>query len=233
MKKKDCFDLLTTPRDMLRDLCEYTLIFLLRKVVVFKSKSAYCFFVTSTRKVLLWAVFTDLGATFAERNLSIAKGESLVRGLSTIDSRTMKLEKEVITSKTVNVSVSGWDLLGNLFNISRRVGFSLHKLCLLFDFSLVQCSITHHEVQLCRELTLSLWLKRGYTTGVRESRVRLRSPANLRLPVPHTLLPTIQQRSKSHPLNSIDPQAPPSITYKIKKRLRYSLPQVQFEFDRN
>ena len=35
-------------------------------------------------KLLLWTVFIDLGATLAERNHSIAKGESLVMGFSSI-----------------------------------------------------------------------------------------------------------------------------------------------------
>ena len=58
------------------------------RVVVFNSRSAYFFFVTSTMRVLLRVVFTDLGATLAEINLSIAKGECLVIGFSSIDPRT-------------------------------------------------------------------------------------------------------------------------------------------------
>ena len=57
-------------------------------MVVFNS-SAYFLFLTSTIKVLLCVALTDLGAMFAERNLSIMKGESCIMGLSSTDSRTM------------------------------------------------------------------------------------------------------------------------------------------------
>ena len=125
MEQEDSCELLTTPRDMLRDLCGYALIFILWKVVIFKIRSAYFFFATSTMRVLLRVAFTDLGATFAEKNLSIAKGESLVIGFSSVDSRTMNLGKVVTSSMSlslslsvsVSVSVSGCDLFGCLFGI--------------------------------------------------------------------------------------------------------------------
>ena len=67
-------------------------------------------------RVLLWAGFTDLSATLAERNLS-AKGESLAMGFSFINSRIIKLGIEVVTSLLLSLNVLGWDLLGNLFDI--------------------------------------------------------------------------------------------------------------------
>ena len=97
MEQEESSKLLTTPLDVLMDLYGQDLIFVLWRVVVFSWRSAYFFFVTS-RRVLLWAVFTDLGVTLAERNLSITKGESLVMGFSSIDSRTIKIGKEVDTS---------------------------------------------------------------------------------------------------------------------------------------
>ena len=208
---------------------------MLWKVIVFSSRSAYFFFVTSTMMMLLQAVFTDLGATLAETNLSIAKRESLVMGFSSIDLRTIKLGKEINTSSislSLYVSVLGWDLLGNLFGI--HWGFFFDEPCLLISFSLVLCSIM--KSNFCWELTeggtFSFWLRRGYTTCILKSRGELQTPANPRPPVLHTRCPMIQQRSKSHPLNLIDPQPPPSSTYD-KKGLDVCLPQVQLEYSQD
>ena len=100
-------------------------------------------------RVLLQAVFTDLGATLGERNLTIAKGESLVMDFSSIDLRTIKLWKEVDTSISLYVSanVSGWDLLGNLFGVFKGVFFFFFLIIhILISFSSVLCSTTHHGV---------------------------------------------------------------------------------------
>ena len=95
--QEDSSEHFTTPRDVLIDLCGYALIFILRRVVIF-SRSAYLFFVASTMRVLLWAVFTNLGTTLAERNLFIIKGESFVIGFSSADLRTINLKKGAATS---------------------------------------------------------------------------------------------------------------------------------------
>ena len=74
---------LTISRRMVRSpgLCGYALIFILWRVVIFNSTLAYFFFITSTIRLLLW-VFTVLGATSTEWNLSIARGKSFIIGFS-------------------------------------------------------------------------------------------------------------------------------------------------------
>ena len=88
-------------------------------MVIFNNRSAYSFFVTSTIRLLLQVVFAILGATFAERNLSIAKEKSF----SSLDSMTMKLWKEVTFLLCFCLymcqSVPEWDLLSNLYRVHR------------------------------------------------------------------------------------------------------------------
>ena len=61
------------------------------------------------------------------------------------------------------------------------------------------------------------WLRQEYTTIILESRGGPQPPVNPGPWVPHTWCPMIQQRLKSHPLNLINPQPPPSSIYMIKK----------------
>ena len=71
-------------------------LFILWRVVIFNKSLAYFLFVTCTIR-LLWIVFTVLGAKFAKRNSSIEKvGESFVIGFSSVNLKTMKLDKEIV-----------------------------------------------------------------------------------------------------------------------------------------
>ena len=72
----------------------------------------------------------------------------------------------------------------------------------------VPCSTTNHGIQ----LRLGI-----YQGGNRDTLLMcsFQALANLRSPVSNTWCPMIQQRLKSHSLNRIDPQLPPSSTYKI------------------
>lgn len=85
--------LLTRPLDVLRDLCGYSLIFILWRVVIFNNSSAYFFFVTS---------ITVAGCFYRFRchicfEISLY-WEDFVIGFSSVDTRTMKLGKEVVIS---------------------------------------------------------------------------------------------------------------------------------------
>ena len=165
--------------------------FMLRRVVVFSCRSAYIFSVTSTMRVLLRAVFTDLGAMLAERNLSIAKGQSLVMGFSSIESWTIMLGKKVDTSfislslyVSAKVSVSGRDLLGNLFDIhwvflffwiSHVWGLAFHQFC-----APLPTKKSNFCWELTKEGTLFTWLRQGYTTSILESSEEPQTPADPR-----------------------------------------------------
>ena len=97
-------------------------------------------------RVSLWAVFTDLHDTFAERNLSVAKGESMVIHFSSIDMRTIQLKKEVVTSSILlllKVPVSG-----RVIHLVYLEWGVKNKPCLLIGFSLILCAPIHHGVQL-------------------------------------------------------------------------------------
>ena len=171
-------------------------------------------------RVLLQVVFTDLHVILAVRNFYIPKRENLVKCFSSINLRTIKLGKEVDTSisLSVNVSVLGWDLLCNLFGICC---FFLMSHVYWLAFNRFCTPPTTMEADFCWELTkkgtLSPGLRWGYTNSILQSRGELPIPINPRPPVLHIWCLVIQQRSKSHPLNSIDPQPPPSSTYMIKK----------------
>ena len=130
-------------------------------------------------RVSLWVVLTDISATLAERNISVAKGESLVIGFSSTVLRTLELGKEVDTSSislslyvSVKVSASGWDFLGNLFGIWGRGVQISHVYRLTFYWS--SAPPLTMESNFCWELTkretLSPWLKCGFTISILELR---------------------------------------------------------------
>ena len=68
-------------------------------------------------RVLLQTAFLTWVLHKQRKIFLLQKGENLVMGLSSIDSKTIKLGKEVDTSISLPVNVSGQDLLGNLFGI--------------------------------------------------------------------------------------------------------------------
>ena len=108
----------------------------------FNDSSAHFFLIVSIIGLLLRVVFTVLGTTFAERNLSIVK--------DFLSIETMKLGKEVVASSmllslSTSVSMSGWHLLDNL-NEVHWVLCCLNKLFL--SFLLVLCSTNYYKVQL-------------------------------------------------------------------------------------
>ena len=77
---------------------DFILIFILWRVIIFNNISAYFFFCNSHNWIIVVSCFTIFGATFTERNLTVAKAKSFVISFSTVYSRTMELGKEVVAS---------------------------------------------------------------------------------------------------------------------------------------
>ena len=102
----------TTHVDALRNLYRYALVFIVWNGVILRSKLVWLLFATTMTSVLFLVILTDLRQTIVERSFSTINGNSEVINLSSVDSKIMKLGKQVsIFSK----SLSEWCCLDSSF----------------------------------------------------------------------------------------------------------------------